>query len=111
MQQVEGEDPVIHTRGLPEPKMPTRVKVKDYAHLLPEPICKFTGTIQDAEHLSFIQGGGHGGCEHGIVAHRDQGAPASAGEDLLRPAGAVGGHAGNTQGQGLGQHVGGALPG
>src|SRR3954447_1420640 len=30
-QQVEGEDPVIHTRGLPEPKIPTRVKVPDYA--------------------------------------------------------------------------------
>jgi predicted dehydrogenase len=67
-QQVEGEDPVIHTRGLPEPKIPTPVKVKDYAHLLPEPIRKFTGTIQDAEHLSFIQGGGHGG-SHPHLAH------------------------------------------
>jgi predicted dehydrogenase len=67
-QQVEGEDPVIHTRGLPEPKIPTRVKVKDYAFLLPEPIRKFTGTIQDAEHLSFIQGGGHGG-SHPHLAH------------------------------------------
>jgi predicted dehydrogenase len=67
-QQVEGEDPVIHTRGLPEGKIPTRVKVKDYSHLLPEPIRKFTGTIQDAEHLSFIQGGGHGG-SHPHLAH------------------------------------------
>jgi predicted dehydrogenase len=67
-QQVEGEDPVIHTRGLPEGKIPTRVKVKDYAHLLPEPIRKFTGTIQDAEHLSFIQGGGHGG-SHPHLTH------------------------------------------
>jgi predicted dehydrogenase len=67
-QQVEGEDPVIHTRGLPEGKIPTRVKVKDYANLLPEPIGKFTGTIQDAEHLSFIQGGGHGG-SHPHLAH------------------------------------------
>jgi predicted dehydrogenase len=66
-QQVEGEDPVIHTRGLPEPKIPTRVKVKDYAFLLPEPIRKFTGTIQDAEHLSFIQGGGHGGSHPHLV--------------------------------------------
>jgi predicted dehydrogenase len=67
-QQLEGEDPVIHTRGLPEPKIPQRVKVPDYAHRLPEPIRKFTGTIQDAEHLSFIQGGGHGG-SHPHLAH------------------------------------------
>ena len=67
-QQVEGEDPVIHTRGLPEPQIPKRVKVPDYAHLLPEPIRKFTGTIQDADHLSFIQGGGHGG-SHPHLAH------------------------------------------
>jgi predicted dehydrogenase len=66
-QQVEGEDPVIHTRGLPEPKIPTRVKVPDYAQRLPEPIRKFTGTIQDAEHLSFIQGGGHGGSHPHLV--------------------------------------------
>jgi hypothetical protein len=32
-----------------EPKIPQRVKVPDYAHRLPEPIRKFTGTIQDAE--------------------------------------------------------------
>src|SRR5262249_49045579 len=60
-QQVENEDPVIHTKGLPEPKIPQRVKVPDYANRLPEPIRKFTGSIQDAEHLSFIQGAGHGG--------------------------------------------------
>jgi predicted dehydrogenase len=66
-QQVEGEEPVIHTRGLPEPKIPTRVKVPDYASRLPEPIRKFTGTIQDAEHLSFIQGGGHGGSHPHLV--------------------------------------------
>ena len=42
----------------------------DYAHLLPEPIRKFTqpAAIQDAEHLSFIQGGGHGG-SHPHLAH------------------------------------------
>jgi predicted dehydrogenase len=67
-QQVENEDPVIHTRGLPEPKIPQRVKVPDYARLLPEPIRKFTGTIQDAEHLSFLQGAGHGG-SHPHLAH------------------------------------------
>ena len=67
-QQVENEEPVVHTRGLPEPRIPQRVKVPDYAHRLPEPLRKFTGTIQDAEHLSFIQGGGHGG-SHPHLAH------------------------------------------
>src|SRR6516162_129132 len=69
-QQVEGEEPVIHTRGVPEPQIPKRVKVPDYAHLLPEPIRKFTqpAAIQDAEHLSFLQGGGHGG-SHPHLAH------------------------------------------
>ena len=67
-QQVEHEQPIIHTKGLPEPQIPQRVKVPDYAHLLPQPIRKFTGTIQDAEHLSFIQGAGHGG-SHPHLAH------------------------------------------
>jgi predicted dehydrogenase len=66
-QQVENEDPIIHIRGLPEAQIPKRVKVPDYAKLLPEPIRKFTGTIQDAEHLSFIQGGGHGGSHPHLV--------------------------------------------
>src|SRR3954454_14474700 len=40
-QQVEGEEPVIHTkstaeRPIPEPQIPSRVKVPDYARLLPE---------------------------------------------------------------------------
>jgi predicted dehydrogenase len=69
-QQVENEEPVIHTKGLPEPEIPKRVKVPDFAHLLPEPIRKFTqpAAIQDAEHLSFVQGGGHGG-SHPHLAH------------------------------------------
>jgi predicted dehydrogenase len=74
-QQVEGEDPVIHTKSTPEkplsePEIPKRVKVPDYARLLPEPIRKFTqpAAIQDAEHLSFLQGGGHGG-SHPHLAH------------------------------------------
>jgi predicted dehydrogenase len=67
-QQVEGEEPVIHTKSTPqqpltEAQIPQRVKVPDYAKLLPEPIRRFTqpAAIQDAEHLSFLQGGGHGG--------------------------------------------------
>ena len=44
--------------GLPEPQIPRRVKVPDFAGRLPEPIRKFTGAIHDATHLSFLQGGG-----------------------------------------------------
>jgi predicted dehydrogenase len=75
-QQVEGEDPVVHTkssakRPIPEPEIAKRVKVPDYAHLLPEPIRRFTqpAAIQDADHLSFLQGGGHGG-SHPHLVHR-----------------------------------------
>ena len=73
-QQVENEEPVIHTRStkeapLTEAEIPQRVKVPDYARLLPEPIQRFTqpAAIQDAEHLSFLQGGGHGGSHPHLV--------------------------------------------
>ena len=41
----------------------------DYARLLPEGIQRFTlpAEIQDAEHLSFLQGGGHGGSHPHLV--------------------------------------------
>ena len=62
---IEGEKPVIHTAGKPEPEIPERVEVPDYAHLLPEPIRKYTtaGVYDgdDKTHLSFTQGAGHGG--------------------------------------------------
>src|SRR5207247_87381 len=74
-QQVENEEPVIHTKSTPEkplaePDIPRRVKVPDYAKLLPAEIQKFTmpAAIQDADHLSFLQGGGHGG-SHPHLAH------------------------------------------
>src|SRR5688572_13386391 len=67
-QQVEGEDPVLHMRGLPEPQIPRRVKVPDFAGRLPDGIRKFTGAIHDATHLSFLQGAGHGG-SHPHLAH------------------------------------------
>lgn len=74
-QQVENEEPVIHTKSTPEkplqePEIPKRTKVPDYAKLLPGPVQKFTtpAAIQDAEHLSFLQGGGHGG-SHPHLAH------------------------------------------
>ena len=70
-QQVEGEEPVIHTIGLPEPEIPRRVPVPDFAHLLPGPIQRFTTKgVYDAEdetHLSFTQGGGHGGSHPHLV--------------------------------------------
>lgn len=64
---VEHEPHIIHTAKKPEPEIPERVKVPDYAHLLPEPIRMFTQSIQDADHLSFIQGGGHGGSHPHLV--------------------------------------------
>lgn len=64
---VEGQPHVMHTAKLPEHEIPMLVEVPDYAHLLPEPIRMFTQSIQDAEHLSFIQGGGHGGSHPHLV--------------------------------------------
>ena len=61
---IEGEEPVIHTAKKPEPKIPKRVKVPDFAKLLPGPIRRFTtkGVYGGKkQHLSFIQGSGHGG--------------------------------------------------
>lgn len=64
---IEGEPHVLHTAKKPEPEIPARVEAPDYAHLLPEPIRQFTQTIQDDEHLSFIQGAGHGGSHPHLV--------------------------------------------
>jgi predicted dehydrogenase len=64
---IEGEDPVLHTAKQPEAEIAQRVQVPDFAHLLPEPIRPFTQTIQDADHLSFVQGGGHGGSHPHMV--------------------------------------------
>ncbi len=66
---IENEPHVIHTAKKPEPEIPEKVEVPDYAHLLPESIRKFTRPqeIHDAEHLSFIQGGGHGGSHPHLV--------------------------------------------
>jgi predicted dehydrogenase len=63
---IEHEDSVIHTGEKPD-----KVKIPDYAHLLPEPIRSFTtGGVYDAasnQHLSFIQGSGHGGSHPHLV--------------------------------------------
>lgn len=66
-QQLEHEHPVVF-----EGERGRRVQVGDYAHLLPEPIRRFTTEgIYDLEsnpHLSFKQGSGHGG-SHPHLAH------------------------------------------
>jgi len=67
---IEGEDPVIHTAKKPEHEIPARVKVPDFAHLLPKEIQSFTtkGVYGDEEtHLSFVQGAGHGGSHPHLV--------------------------------------------
>jgi len=70
-QLCEHEQPVLHTAKKPEPEIPARVPVPDFAHLLPEPIRRFTtGGVYDADdhqHLSFTQGGGHGGSHPHLV--------------------------------------------
>jgi predicted dehydrogenase len=67
-QLAENQQPLIHTkssteRPISEPEIAQETTVPDFAHLLPEGIQKFTmpAAIQDADHLSFLQGGGHGG--------------------------------------------------
>ncbi|MFN5461409.1 MAG: Gfo/Idh/MocA family oxidoreductase [Bacteroidota bacterium] len=63
---IEHEDSVIHTGEVPE-----RVKIPDYAHLLPTEIAPFTQQgvydADDNQHLSFIQGSGHGGSHPHLV--------------------------------------------
>ncbi len=70
-QLCEGEQPVVHTAKVPEPEIPGRVTVPDFAQLLPEPIRRFTtGGVYDTDdhqHLSFTQGGGHGGSHPHLV--------------------------------------------
>ncbi|MCA8951109.1 MAG: Gfo/Idh/MocA family oxidoreductase [Planctomycetes bacterium] len=68
---IEGERAVLHTAKRPEPEIPERIEVPDYAHLLPEPIRAFTTKgvydLDANEHLSFTQGGGHGGSHPHMV--------------------------------------------
>ncbi len=64
---VEGEKHILHTAKRPEPEIAEHVEVPDFAHLLPKEIQAFTRSIVDAEHLSFLQGGGHGGSHPHLV--------------------------------------------
>ncbi len=63
---IEHEPSIIHTGEIPE-----KVTIPDFAHLLPEAIQPFTtGGVYDAndnQHLSFIQGAGHGGSHPHLV--------------------------------------------
>jgi predicted dehydrogenase len=63
---VEHEESVIHTG-----ETPSKVKIPDYAHLLPAEIASFTTAgvydSDDNQHLSFIQGSGHGGSHPHLV--------------------------------------------
>jgi hypothetical protein len=65
--RIEHAQSVLHRGEKPEP-----VSIPDFAHKLPEPIRKFTTKgvydADEAQHLSFIQGSGHGG-SHPHLAH------------------------------------------
>lgn len=60
---------VLHTAKRPEPEIPELIDVPDFARQLPDEIRRFTlpQEIHDAEHLSFVQGGGHGGSHPHLV--------------------------------------------
>ncbi len=68
---IEHEPHVLHTDKLPEHKIPRKVKVPDYAKLLPKPIRQFTTKgvydLGKKTHLSFTQGAGHGGSHPHLV--------------------------------------------
>jgi Predicted dehydrogenases and related proteins len=68
---IEGDPLIVHTAKKPEPEIPEAVHCPDYAHLLPVPIQSFTTKgvydTDDHQHLSFIQGAGHGGSHPHLV--------------------------------------------
>jgi predicted dehydrogenase len=74
-QQIEDEQPVLHTMdalqpGRGRPIAVERVAVPDRAGMLPAEIARFTtcGVYSAAEpHRSFVQGGGHGGSHPHLV--------------------------------------------
>jgi predicted dehydrogenase len=69
---IEHEEHVLHTAKLPEPKIPKKIRVPDYAKRLPKGIRDFTTKgvydLGKKTHLSFTQGAGHGG-SHPHLAH------------------------------------------
>ena len=73
--QMENEDPLIFTAspvvpGQPRTQTVERTQSPDRADLLPEPIRRYTKRFvygEDAQHLSFEQGGGHHGSHPHLV--------------------------------------------
>jgi predicted dehydrogenase len=65
-QQIEGEDPVVFIG-----EDAKRIKIPDFAHLLPDSIRSFTTKgvydLEENKHLSFKQGSGHGGSHPHMV--------------------------------------------
>lgn len=74
-QQIENEMPVLYRfgqydgrRGLPT--ISERIETPDYAHLLPEPLQKFTKSfefVSDRNSNTYLAGGGHGGSHPHLV--------------------------------------------
>ena len=67
---IENDPLVVHTADKPEPEIPENVTCPDFAHLLPKEIQHFTRQgvySEEEEHLSFLQGSGHGGSHPHLV--------------------------------------------
>jgi predicted dehydrogenase len=68
---VEGEPLIVHSAKRPEPKIPKRVVCPDFSGRLPRSIAPYTTRgVYDGDkqtHLSFTQGGGHGGSHPHLV--------------------------------------------
>jgi len=68
---IEHEQHVLHTAKKPEPEIPEKVTSPDFAKLLPKEIQRFTTKgvydSDEKQHLSFIQGAGHGGSHPHLV--------------------------------------------
>ena len=76
-EQVEGEDPIVFRMrpivthwGRGNDITEERIQPRDRRDLLPDEIARFTkrGVYDESQHLSFLQGGGHGG-SHPHLAH------------------------------------------
>lgn len=68
---IEGKALVVHTAKEPESEIPEEMVCPDFAKLLPKEIQQFTTAgVYDSDehqHLSFTQGGGHGGSHPHLV--------------------------------------------
>ncbi len=66
---IENQPHVLHVAKRPEHEIAEPIEIPDFADRLPESIRRFTmpSEIHDDQHLSFIQGGGHGGSHPHMV--------------------------------------------